>query len=258
MDEKGLIRGNQPEMKLQIDTIKRVFSALEEDEKVVLIRDLMKEAKIDSVIHNNRPTCFSGLYLPAPPTYRDNFIKFISPFLCSFLIVVEDQYIDQCFEIYKILQERSVGSQYESQCEMGDQFLYTEIENLNNINWLSIDQTEFFKNEASKNQIFTERIFNNADIELVQIICFRFDNIQINIKLTDLFVLLSNNYDHAYIVLMLFGYLSNKEEKQKEKEETYNKYENMLLKLFPEHSTIEEIITNQKVKLSNIFDIKFI
>jgi hypothetical protein len=237
-------------MDTPIDTasIKRAFNTFTYDEKVALIRDLMVEAEIDSIVHNNRTTIdVSERYSASHLNYRDNFVTYVTPFLCRFLNVIEEKYIDQCFEVYKILQARSIGSKYESgsQNDRADQSLYAQLlDGPDNIFIKTV-----FKNEAEKNRIFTSRIFNNTDINRIELICFTYCDIaRINMLLTDLFVLLHNNYDHAYIVLMLFGFLD---------EEATDKYTTMLLSLFPTNTSVKDIIINQMEKLTAMFSLDF-
>lgn len=223
-------------MSLQTIAIKTVFNGLDNDQQIDLIRDLMDSAKIDSIVHNNRPVSISGIYMNVEPDYRSNFIQYISPFLCSFLIVIEQKYIDQCFEIYKILEECSIGSRLYSNIIDGDRYLYAKDVNK--------EGGELFISAEEKHNIFTYGNFNQTDIELLELLCFIYDGVWISTDLTDLFVLLSNDENHAYIVLMLFGYL---------KDDIDIKYRTMLLEMFPDCKTVEEIVKTHKEKLSTEF-----
>lgn len=219
---------------LQIKAIKTTFSGLNNDEKISLIRDLMKEAKIHSIIYNDRPVNIEGHILNPPvDQHKHNFKIWLQPFLSSFLIVVTEEYIDKCFEIYEILHRYSAGDAHGSRDDIGDWFLTAQ------------QGDDSIRKQREK--VFTVDIFARAKTGLVQI--FRtYGDIGCNIALEDLFVLAYNNIDNAYIVLMIFGYLRSSD---------FFVYEHLFYTLFPKVNSLDETVLANKDKLTEIFQFNF-
>lgn len=221
---------------LQIKAIKTTFSGLNNDEKISLIRDLMKEARIHSIIYNDRPVNIAGHILNPPVNqHKHNFKIWLQPFLSSSLIVVTEEYIDKCFEIYEILHRYSAaGECCGSCCDNNDWFLSSQSDSI-------------FRDLNEREKVFTVDIFAEAKTGLVQI--FRtYGDIGCNINLEVLFVLAYNNIDHAYIVLMIFGYLKSSD---------FFVYEELFYTLFPKVNSLDETVLANKDKLTEIFQFDF-
>lgn len=223
-------------MNLQKESIKSIFSTFSEDEQCSLIRDLMRISKIDSIVRINSFIRLNGKYIgkyTEEDLWKERFEEYIFPFLATFLIVIDREYINNCFDIFKILANKSIGSKFYSQEYIRDKHLYAYCRgNKNNL--------ELFNNEIEKKLCFINGIFDNTDIELTDIGIY-IDNLNIFIKFTDFLVLISNDIEKAYLLLHLFRYLDGDLEKRaKEKIE----------EIFGEANVLKE---ENKEKLCNMF-----
>ncbi len=198
---------------LEIQALRRIFTGLSSEQKEALVRDLMGEAGIDSICRLNRVIIIGDIDITAPPNetpeakdlrlYRERFEAFVMPFLSSFLCVINKSYMDECFEIYQILAERSVGGRFRSQADPGDKFIWALTKNR------SASDHENFRNDMDKRKEFEEAILNPSKVHLnvFQLTADFPDENRMTIKFVDLLVLLKNSREKAYIVLFLLGYL---------------------------------------------------
>lgn len=222
---------------LQIRTIKTVFSGLNNDEQSILIEDLMKIAKIDSVINVNHPTIFAGIEVPAPietpeekelRVHKKNFTKWMMPFFCKFLKIVDDDYLNQCFEIYLLLEKRSVGGRYIGTEEARHCHIYACSDN-----YEGDHREEHFMSSEDKKSMFRgnmidEDIFTDVDPELLEVIRICSNRYIARITFTELTVVLANDPEKAKLILHILGYLAAE-------------YEQIFLQTFSEIRSVEAI-----------------
>jgi hypothetical protein len=100
---------------LKIDAVRTVFGGLEHEDQVSLIRDFMDLAKVDSIIRNNRPVFLNATEINPPENetpdakaerlYRDAFDAWLYKTCLESLIVVEKPYLDECFELYTMIEQ---------------------------------------------------------------------------------------------------------------------------------------------------------
>lgn len=229
---------------LQIATIKTVFSSLNNDEQAILIEDLMKMAKIDSMINVNDPTIFAGIEIPAPietteekelRLYRKNFTKWLMPFFCKFLKIIDSEYLQQCFEIYLLLEEKSLSSQRIGLEESRDCFLTACLAyNGSRYNFHS-DEEKRKMFRGSDNQI-VDQIFGEVDPELMNIFRILSEDYTVSTTFTDLIVLLHNDCKRAKLLLYILGYLPEQASEEKES----------FLLMFPEIESIKEMASSSE------------
>lgn len=235
---------------LKVLGIKNAFEHLTYLEQVLLLKDLMKTTKLNSIIYPERPM-FED---PSDPDYRDSFILYCMAFWSVHIIVITEEYVDNCFDIWKLLEKESVGDVCGYTCDPGDWFLSSEdlccTDGCNTV----------IESDDERKRIFTETIFSETHIELVQLV-HRFpltstaENgkityAQFNLKLTDLFRLVHSNPEHAHIALTLLGYFKTDHIRRE-------KCLVMFMKMFPEFHTLEEIIRDEKnnEKLFELFHV---
>lgn len=92
---------------LQVKTIKTAFGAINRNEQIKLIQDLMVDAKIHSIIGDN------------DDALKDNFVEYIIPFLAKNFSLIETHHIDDCCKIWDIIEKNSFGDGCGSLCEVG-------------------------------------------------------------------------------------------------------------------------------------------
>lgn len=100
--------------------VKALFVGYDHDKQVSMIRDLMHVARIDSIIRNNHPARIADTEIAAPRDetpeqlaireYRNDFDEWIYQFLNGFLIVIEKDYLDACFELFQLIVSLSKGN----------------------------------------------------------------------------------------------------------------------------------------------------
>jgi len=179
-------------MNLQIEAVKSIFSGLDEYKQYDLLTDLMRISKIDSIVRIDSITKLNGVPLGnhnEEKLWREKFEEFIMPFLVKFLRIIDKEYMNNCFEVFKILAKKSIGSKYYSQDTTGDKNLYAYCKR-------EYPDYDLFYNDIEKQMCFMNDIFINADIELIDI-GFYIDEISLYINFTDFLVLLCNDVEKA-------------------------------------------------------------
>jgi hypothetical protein len=104
---------------LQESTIKSIFSDFDHDDQVNLICELMKIARVDSVIQQDRIIKVAGAEVGAAKDeteeakryrhYRQEFDGWLYDFLPRFIIVVEKDYLDRCFKFFELVLSKAIG-----------------------------------------------------------------------------------------------------------------------------------------------------
>jgi hypothetical protein len=231
---------------LQMITIKNMFGSLNDVEKKKLVEDLLKASDYEYVKIENRSS---------QRDYRDNFIRFMMEYWSRHYNRLTSTYIDECFAVWKLLEEQSVGDEFGSICEIGDWFL-TAVD-LNHTN----GTTHIFESPVSRLSTFQYDIFTECRPDLVELVIHfsfgveQFDFIrepapqnivQINLRLTNLFDLLLSAPEDAYMMLGLFGYFKSDEVR-------LDAYAEKFLEVFPERKTLKDILTHEKVELRRRF-----
>jgi hypothetical protein len=200
---------------LEIRSLKRIFMGLRDEQQLILVQDLMEMAGLDSICRINSIVTVAGVDMTAPDhetpeakdlrLYKDSFETFIMPFVSSFLRVIRRSYLDDCFKIYQLLAERSVGGRYSSQCGTGDKVLYAITQSPNE-NFKSIEEQDV----CFKRGILMSGGGGDAvELELLELSAEFPNDSRIDIHFVDLLVILHNNPEKAYMVLLLLGYLKD-------------------------------------------------
>lgn len=201
---------------LEILSLKRIFKGLSAEQQEILVQDLMEMAGIDSVCRLHSVVTIEVVDMTAPDNetpeakelrlYRNRFELFIMPFLTSFLRIIHKSYMDECFEIYQILANKSIGGRWHSQVDTGDKFVWALT--CHQRNW----DHENFLNEDQKRTTFEIEILDPSKVDLnffritADFPDFPF-TYRISIDFTNLLVLLKNSPERAYMVLFMLGYL---------------------------------------------------
>lgn len=197
---------------LKTDSIKMVFKGLTPDQQSVLIQDLMEIARIESIVRINRVTTIAGVDMTAPENetseakelrlFRENFQSLITPFLCTFLKIVDKEYMDLCFAVYQLIFDKSVGG---VDSDFTDGYLHLcAITQSVTTNFEDLDDKELWL----KNNIFD---VTEVQLEYITMIADFPDKSRMDISFIDLLVILRNSPERGYMVLMMLGYLEGNE-----------------------------------------------
>lgn len=228
---------------LQITGIKTVFSQLTKKQKYVLIEDLMKLAEVDSIINVNHSPGSPKLETNLSPEerelrqYRENFTGWMMPFFCKSLKILDDHFLQQCFETYLLLEEKSLGGRHISISSEGDCYLYASLkgyeEQYEKDKFKSVERkTHMFKGTGGR-----QCMFEDVDPGKIQIFRIISDKYAIRIKFTRLLKALSNDPDQAKIILHILGYLGDE-------------CKDLFLQYFPQILSVENIgLTDENVNL---------
>lgn len=219
---------------LQIRAIKTAFGSLTDVEQRNLMHDLLELGRFEYV-RTQSMASFND--------YRHDFVNFFLSYWIKTYVVVSAEFVDQCFEIWNLLEQESIGDEIGTRCEVGDWFLST----------VDLDptdgQTYKFESEVSRHSVFREEIFKKAlvhEVQLVTHLQFGERIFQANLRLIDLFDLVFVNPEDAYATLALFDYFKSDKVK-------HDRYMLRFMEAFPERKTLEEILDKEKLKLSTKF-----
>lgn len=233
---------------LQIIGVKNAFGSLNDNEKRNLLNDLLKLASYEYVRSDEGPP---------KDTYRHNFIQYIMPYLIKHYVVATTEYIETCFEIWKLLEKESLGDAAGGTCENDDWFLMAV--NLNE----SYGCSDLFYDEINRKSVFQTEIFRETSIEEVQLVTHfafpkdqfafikdppRQEVIQLNLKFINLLDLVFSDPENAFIALALFGYFKTDMVKRDE-------YLKKFMAMFPERKSMQEILTHEEKQLNELFNI---
>lgn len=198
---------------LEIVAMKAIFATYDHQKQVDIIRDFMDVARVDSIIRNNHPVMICGVDMTAPKdetpeqleirTYRNDFDAWVYQFLHGFCVVVEKDYLDNCFELFQMIVRLSRG------CSAHLELSYDE----NYIGFYACDQLgygESFDDENHRHRycrmsIFTDKIeecviFSTVGSSTSYLWKMAFD---------DLFLNFENRGEDVYIVLFLLGFFDH-------------------------------------------------
>lgn len=107
---------------LQEKSIKAIFNSFDYGRQVTLIEDLMRLAKVDSIIRIDQPSYVCGTEVNTPKNetetakknrlYRQSFDAWLYPALIKWSIVVKKSFVDECFELFQFIRVKAKGSAY--------------------------------------------------------------------------------------------------------------------------------------------------
>jgi hypothetical protein len=182
---------------LKVASLKNIFETLDTETQTKLICDLMKTAKIDSIIGVDRST--DDDYKFADGINKQLFFKYIMPFLTDKFTIVECQFIEKCYKLYQRLEKLTIGCN-ENACEAGDLYLYA----------ISDNTYDNFKYSLDKELMFRKIIFDDIHLKFFHL-AVSYENYEMCIKFQDLMVLMHDNEKMFQIILLIFGYLKDDE-----------------------------------------------
>lgn len=197
-------------------TIKNLFAEFDETEQLKLLRELMRVARIDSIIQNKKLLQDADnheLGIPQNETpdqkeereYRRRFINGIYLFLPSFLTVIKDDYIDACFELYKLIVKGSKGIDCISSTgnEEGD--------DISGIYAYDITDTgdDFMDEYTQRVQCTKAMIVGDMQNRVIFSKAGNPKSYLFMISFKDLFVNLYNKGHDVYIILFLLGFFEH-------------------------------------------------
>lgn len=211
---------------LQMTAIRRTFDQLDKDQQEFLLRDLMRQA---------------GVYLISrgvisQDVYKWRFVEFFRSSWLKTTYTLKDDYIDECFKIWKMFERKSIGDAFGSLAEMGDWSLTT---------CPGTDDTVVhdFVNDELRHDVFQRVIFAEAHVNFIQLgAWYPVDAdswARCWIHVTELFERLLTSRDEVYMILMIFGYLDGEE---------LEKYSKMLNKKYPGYDKLAKMLIGEKLE----------